>query len=132
MFKENSLLEAAREILLEAAKSKGTVKIDSAKIKSELARIQRLFDQADRGKVKINTKFKIEKDGYINIDLEVKGLDEDIPAYISLAPAEGYEEMVGMGIDAEEVFIAYKYSADSLAKIKLNHVKAFLKLADTF
>lgn len=46
--------------------------------------------------------------------------------------AGGYEDTVAMGIDANNVFEEYTYSANELKKIKISQVKAFMKLAKEY
>ena len=107
-----------------------TQTLDLKVLKTELTRIQSLFDQVAEKNVKIDMNYKVDEDGHLAITLDFDGYEQG--GYIEFTPEEGYEEIAAMGIDATNVFEKYNYSANELKKIKLPQVKAFIALAEHF
>lgn len=106
--------------------------LDLSMLKSELRRIQSLFDQANRGAFKISTKYKVEKDGHLSIPIDIKGND-DYSGYIEFtSEVGGYDDQVSLGIDANNAFEKYTYSVKELKKINASHIKQFMKLAKDY
>lgn len=94
----------------------------------ELARIQAIFDTLTPH-ASISTDYAPANDGYLSIPIFIEGADPDQPAYIELAPPEDYDETAALGIDAQNVFVKFNYSANALKGIKEKHARRLLNLA---
>lgn len=95
---------------------------------AQVARIQAIFDTLTPH-ARISTDYAPDADGYLSIPIVIEGADPDYPAYIELAPPDGYDETAALGIDAQNVFEKFKYSANALTGIKEKHAKQLLNLA---
>jgi hypothetical protein len=94
----------------------------------QVARIQAIFDKLTPH-ARISTDYLPDADGYLSIPIFIDGADADCPAYIELAPPGDYDETAALGIDAQNVFEKYKYSANTLNGIKEKHARQLLDLA---